>query len=164
MVAFDVADVLRAADIHIRFRAASVIEAIPQLLRPALTRRSIDAATIEDMITAAVRREQDTSTRCGPIGLPHARSAAVNDFVVALGANPDGVIEGEPQPRVIFAFVSPENRREQHLQLLAALARLSQNEAIVEKIAGASSADQVMDALRVASSLLPGEKVPRSGG
>ena len=148
MAAFVVADVLRAADIHVGFRAASVVDAIPMLLGPALTRRSIDAATVESVIAAAVRREQDTSTRCGPIGLPHARSASVNDFVVALGANSDGVISGEPQPRVIFAFVSPENRREQHLQLLAALARLSQNEAIVEKIAGASSADQVLDALR----------------
>jgi mannitol/fructose-specific phosphotransferase system IIA component (Ntr-type) len=72
----------------------------------------------------------------------------VNDFVVALGANADGVIGGEPQPRVMFAFVSPEYRREQHLQLLAALARLSQNEWIVEKIAGASTAEQVLDALR----------------
>jgi mannitol/fructose-specific phosphotransferase system IIA component (Ntr-type) len=148
MAAFDVADVLRAADIHVGFRAASVVDAIPELLAPALTRRSIDAATVESVISAAVRREQETSTRCGAVSLPHARSASVNDFVVALGANSDGVINGEPQPRVIFAFVSPENRREQHLQLLAALARLSQNEAIVEKIAGARSADQVIDALR----------------
>jgi mannitol/fructose-specific phosphotransferase system IIA component (Ntr-type) len=151
MAAFDVADVLRAADIHAGFRAASVVDAIPQLLRPALTRHNIDAATVENIITAAVRREEDTSTRCGALTLPHARSAAVNEFVVALGANSDGVVSGEPQPRLIFAFVSPESRREQHLQLLAALARLSQNEAIVEKIAGASSADQVLDALRAGS-------------
>jgi len=148
MVAFDVVDVLRAADIHAGFRASSVIDAIPQLLRPALMRHGVDAATIDEVISAAIRREQDTSTRCGPLALPHARTAAVRDFVVALGGNSGGVIEGEPQPRVIFAFVSPEDRREQHLQLLAALARLSQNEAIVEKIAAATSADQIIDALR----------------
>ncbi|HEY6842633.1 MAG TPA: PTS sugar transporter subunit IIA [Thermoanaerobaculia bacterium] len=151
MVALDVTDVLRAADIHVGFRAPSVVDAIPLLLRPALVRRNIDGRTVEDVVAGAVRREQDTSTRCGPLGLPHTRSTAVDDFVIALGANPDGVIEGEPQPRVIFAFVSPENRREQHLQLLAALARLSQNEWIVEKIAGASTADQVIDALRAAA-------------
>ena len=151
MVAFDVAGILRAPDIHVGFRAASVVDAIPLLLRPALQRRNIDAATIENAINAAVRREQDTSTRCCPLGLPHARSNAVHDFVLALGANSDGVIAGEPQPRIIFAFVSPEGRREHHLQLLAALARLSQNEWIVGKIASASSAQEVLESLRAAT-------------
>jgi mannitol/fructose-specific phosphotransferase system IIA component (Ntr-type) len=151
MVAFDVAGFLRAADIHVGFQAASVIDAIPLLLRPALQRRNIDAATIENAISAAVRREQDTSTRCGPLGLPHTRTDSVQEFVLTLGANNDGVIAGEPQPRIIFAFVSPEGRREQHLQLLAALARLSQNEWIVGKIAGASSPQEVLESLRAAT-------------
>lgn len=144
----DLTELLRADDIHLHFSADSVVDAIPLLLRPALERRLHDRAAVEQIVDAAVKREQDTSTRCGALWLPHARSSALSDFILALGANSAGVIAGRPEPRLMFAFASPEGRREQHLQLLAALAKLSQNERIVEKIAGAASADQVIDVLR----------------
>lgn len=146
----DFTELLRVDDVHLHFEAASVIDAIPLLLRPALQRRIRDDKLVGQIIDAAVKREEDTSTRCGALWLPHARSAAISEFILALGANPAGVITGRPEPRLMFAFVSPDGRREQHLQLLAALAKLSQNERIVEKISGASSADQVIDTLRAA--------------
>ena len=146
----DLTELLHIDDIHFNFQTVSVIEAIPLLLRPAIMRRLDDSVLADRIVAAAIKREEDTSTRCGPLGLPHARSAEVSEFILALGVNASGVIAGHPEPRLIFAFVSPEGRREQHLQLLASLARLSQNERIVEKIAGASTADQVLDALRAA--------------
>jgi len=45
-------------------------------------------------------------------------------------------------------IISPEGKREQHLQLLASLARLSQNPKVVDQIAAASSADQVIETMR----------------
>ena len=146
----DITELLHVDDIHFNFQAASVIDAIPPLLRPAILRRLHDNALAENIVAAAIRREQDTSTRCGPLGLPHARSAEVMEFILALGVNGSGVIAGQPEPRLMFAFVTPEGKREQHLQLLASLARLSQNERIVERIAGASTVDQVLEALRAA--------------
>jgi mannitol/fructose-specific phosphotransferase system IIA component (Ntr-type) len=146
----DLAEFLRADDIHLRFSAASVIDAIPLLLRPAVERRIRDRVLADQIVEAAVRRESDTSTRCGSLSLPHARSSAVSDFILAVGANATGVIAGQPEPRLMFAFVSPESRRDQHLQLLAALAKLSQNAWLVAKIAGASDSDQVLAALRAA--------------
>ncbi|HEX9407900.1 MAG TPA: PTS sugar transporter subunit IIA [Thermoanaerobaculia bacterium] len=146
----DLTELLHVDDIHFDFRAASIIEAIPLLLRPALERRGEHRQRIDEIIASAIRREEDTPTRCGPLALPHARHAGVADFILSLGVNSAGILPGHPEPRLVFAFVSPEERREQHLQLLASLARLSQNEWIVEKIAGASAADQVVDALRSA--------------
>jgi mannitol/fructose-specific phosphotransferase system IIA component (Ntr-type) len=144
----DLTELLSADDVHVHFAANSVIDAIPLLLRPALERRLHDRNVIDQIIDGAVKREADTSTRCGSLSLPHGRSSAISDFVLALGANSAGVITGVPEPRLMFAFVSPEGRREQHLQLLAALARLSQNERLVEKIAGATNADDVIEILR----------------
>lgn len=144
----DFTELLRVDDIHLRFHAKSVIDAVPTLLRPALERRIHDRAIVERIVDAAVKREEETSTRCGSLWLPHARSSAVSDFILTLGANASGVIGENPQPRLIFAFASPEGRREQHLQLLATLARLSQNERIVEKIAGAANGDEVLETLR----------------
>jgi mannitol/fructose-specific phosphotransferase system IIA component (Ntr-type) len=144
----DLTELLRADDVHLHFAANSVIDAIPLLLRPALERRLHDRDVVDQIIDAAVKREADTSTRCGSLSLPHARTSALSDFILSLGANSGGVITGFPEPRLMFAFVSPEGRREQHLQLLAALARLSQNERLVEKIASATNADQVIETLR----------------
>ena len=144
----DLTELLRSDDVHLHFAANSVIDAIPLLLRPALERRLHDSNVVDQIVDAAVKREADTSTRCGSLSLPHARSSAISDFIVSLGANSGGVITGFPEPRLIFAFVSPEGRREQHLQLLAALARLSQNARVVDEIAGATNADQVIETLR----------------
>jgi len=143
----DLTEFLRAEDIHLRFAAQSLIEAIPLLLRPALARRVGDRNVVEQIIEAAVKREGETSTRCGSLSLPHARSSAVPEFIVALGANASGVIAGEAEPRLIFTFVSPEAQRDQHLQLLASLARLSQNAQLVSAIAGATSAGDVLGML-----------------
>ena len=139
---------LNSADIHLSFQAPSLVEAIPLLLRPALTRRIHDATVVNTIVEAAVKREQESSTMCGTLSLPHARSSHVDAFIIALGANRDGAISGHANPRLIFAFASPDGKREQHLQLLASLARLSQNPKIVDEIVGASSAEQVLGALR----------------
>ena len=142
----DLTEFLRADDVHLQFSAPSVIEAIPLLLRPALERRIRDRSVVAQIIDSAVKREGETSTRCGSLSLPHARSSAVPSFILALGTNAAGVI-GEPEPRLIFAFVSPEAQRDQHLQLLATLARLSQNTRMVGAIAGAASAEEVLQML-----------------
>jgi len=140
----NVADLLEPGDIHLHFDAASIAEAIPRLLEPALLREFHDPAIAKTIVDSAVRREEESSTRCGgTVALPHARSSAVDKFVVTLGVR-------DIDPRLIFAFVSPEGQREQHLKLLASLARLSQNSKVVEQITSASKVDQVIDALRSA--------------
>ncbi|HYS55439.1 MAG TPA: PTS sugar transporter subunit IIA [Thermoanaerobaculia bacterium] len=143
-------ELLDRGDIQLHFQAGSVAEAIPLLLRTALMRRVHDASVVSEIVDAAVKREQEISTMCGAVSLPHARSSKLDNFVLALGANAEGTIAGRRDPRLIFAFVSPEGKREQHLQLLASLARLSQNPKVVDQIAAASGADQVIEALRSA--------------
>jgi mannitol/fructose-specific phosphotransferase system IIA component (Ntr-type) len=144
-----VSDLLDARDIHLRFRAPSVVEAIPALLQPALSRR-LDEATVRSIIDDVVKRETEGTTNCGPLGLPHARSNAVDDFVLSIGVNSEGMIAGQREPRILFAFVSPAARRQEHLNFLAALARISQNPAIVEQIVRAVTPEQVIEAIRSA--------------
>ena len=141
-------DLLDRADIHLHFRAGSIVEAIPQLLRPALVRRVHDLQLVNTIIDAAIKREEDTPTTCGALALPHARNTDLQNFVLTLGANAEGVIDGHPNLRLIFAFASPESKREQHLQLLASLARLSQNPKVIDQIVSAADANAVMEILR----------------
>ena len=84
---------------------------------------------------------------CGPVALPHARHSAVRRFVLSLGINAGGVIEGHAEPRLIIAFVSPEAKRDDHLRLLATLARLSQNRAVVDQLTSATTAEQIAEIL-----------------
>ena len=141
-------DLLDRADIHLHFRAGSIVEAIPQLLRPALVRRVQDLQLVNTIIDAAIKREEDTPTTCGALALPHARNTDLQNFVLTLGANAEGVIDGHSNLRLIFAFASPESKREQHLQLLASLARLSQNPKVIDQIVSAADANAVMEILR----------------
>lgn len=141
-------ELLELQDIHVGFQAPSVVDAVPVLLRPPLARRGISSETIVEILNAVTRREHETSTVCGSLALPHTRSADVREFIFAIGANSGGVIPGSREPRLILAFVSPDQKREQHLHLLASLARLSQNAGVVNQIAGAATAEEVIDALR----------------
>jgi mannitol/fructose-specific phosphotransferase system IIA component (Ntr-type) len=141
---------LDARDIYLGFAAGSVVEAIQRLLRPALTRRFHDPEVVNGIIDAVIKREEESPTMCGALALPHTREAGLDDFILSVGANPEGAIRGHQDPRLIVAFVSPQGNREQHLRLLASLAQLGQNRDVVDRIARASSADQVIDALRSA--------------
>lgn len=142
-----VPELLDVRDVHLGFRASSVLDAIPLLLRPALARR-VDDATAQSIIDAAIKRESEGATMCGPLGLPHARTNAIDDFLLAVAANPRGVIDDQAEPRIMFAFVSPASKRQEHLNLLAALARLSQNPGIVQKVVDAGAPGEVLDILR----------------
>lgn len=144
-----VPEILDVRDIHLGFRAGSVIDAIPMLLLPPLERR-FDRATAQTIVEDAVKREREGTTNCGALALPHARVAAVSDFVVTVGANSAGVIEGQAEPRIIFAFISPASKRQEHLTLLASLARLSQNANVVRQVIEAKAPEDVIDTLRAA--------------
>lgn len=142
-----ITDLLRLEDIHVRFAAPSIIDAIPVLLQPALDHH-VRSDVRDEIVASVIRREQETATTCGTLSLPHARNAHVHRFVVAVAANASGVVAGQPEPRIIFAFVSPDAKREEHLHFLASLARVSQNRALIDRIAGASDAGDVLAALR----------------
>ena len=144
-----ITDLLRSEDVHLHFQAASVIDAIPLLLGPALEHHVSRVDVRDEIIAAVIKRERETATACGTLSLPHAR-AAVDDFIVGIGANATGVIAGQREPRIMFAFVSPEKKREEHLHFLASLARLSQNRELVDRIASASEPQDVIAALRAA--------------
>ena len=144
-----ITDLLRREDVHVHFVAPSVVDAIPVLLEPALEHH-VRADIRDEIVAAVVKRERETATTCGMLSLPHARNEHVHHFIVAVGANAGGVIPDHAEPRIVFAFVSPEKKREEHLHFLASLARLSQNRELVDRIASANEADDVIAALRTA--------------
>jgi len=141
-------DLLTPDDIVFGIRGADIGAAAASLLRTTLPGRGIDAAEVERLVQAVLARERETPTLCGAIAIPHARDAKVPEFIVAIGINPDGVVEGAGAPRVMIAFLSPESRRAEHLDLLARLARLSRDQEAISAMAGAGRAGEVLEIIR----------------
>src|SRR5881227_2190311 len=131
-------DLLTADDVVFAIRGADIGAAAASLLRITLPRHGIEPAETERLVQAVLARERETPTLCGAIAIPHARDARVKEFLVAIGIN------REATPCVLIAFLSPEARRAERLDLLARLARLSRDNAAINAIAAATTAEAVL--------------------
>jgi mannitol/fructose-specific phosphotransferase system IIA component (Ntr-type) len=144
----NLASLVDARDVVINLAARDIADASAQLLRKALERRGVDAAEIQRLLGRVAARERELPTACGEAAIPHARDPHVQSFVAAIGVNAKGVIIGQPQPRVIFTFLSPEKSRSEHLELLASFSRLSCTPAVIEALVNAQSGDDVVKLLQ----------------
>lgn len=141
-------DLLTADDVVFGLRAADVGAAAAALLQTTLPRRGFAPADVTRLVDAVLARERETPTLCGAIAIPHARDAQVSQFVIAIAVNPAGVVEGPAAPRVLIAFISPEAKRSEHLELLARLARLARDQAAISAMAGAVDGAGVLEVIR----------------
>jgi mannitol/fructose-specific phosphotransferase system IIA component (Ntr-type) len=142
------ADLLSVDDVVFGLRASDIAASAARLLEQTLPRRGFSPSDVARLVGAVVAREREAPTRCGTIAIPHARDSKVESFVISIGINPDGVVDGFPALRVIFAFLSPDTKRNEHLALLAALARLARDQSTIDAIATATNAKAVIDTIR----------------
>ena len=143
-----VIDVLIADDVVFGIHGPDIGAAAATLLRITLPRHGVEPAETERLVQAVLARERETPTLCGAIAIPHARDARVKEFLVAIAINRGGVTQSAGAPRVLIAFLSPEARRSEHLDLLARLARLSRDNAAINAIAAATTAEAVLEVIR----------------
>jgi len=141
-------DLLTADDVVFGIREPDVGAAAATLLRTTLPRHGLAAADIARLVDAVLARERETPTLCGTIAIPHARDAQLSQFLLSVAVNPAGVVEGIGAPCVLIAFLSPEAKRSEHLDLLARLARLSRDQAAIGAIAAAKDAQGVLEGFR----------------
>jgi fructose-specific phosphotransferase system IIA component len=118
---------LRAAD------KAGVISELTGLL--ARNGRVRDADALSQAVLA---RESQGSTGIGEgIAIPHAKSQAISDIVVAFGRSKNGVdfqsLDGKPA-YLFFLLVTPEDRPGDHLKVLARISRIMRNAALREQL------------------------------
>jgi mannitol/fructose-specific phosphotransferase system IIA component (Ntr-type) len=141
-------DLLSADDIVFGVRAPGIAEAAAQLLERTLPSHGFSPDEVRRLAGAVIAREREMSTACGASAIPHARDAAVKRFIAAIGTNRDGVIEGQADPRVIIAFLSPAAKTSEHLELLASLSRLAHDRGAMDAIAEATKAEDVVELLK----------------
>ncbi|HCX85607.1 MAG TPA: PTS fructose transporter subunit IIA [Micrococcales bacterium] len=107
--------------------------------------RVSDAAAFAADVKA---REAQTATGMpGKIGLPHAKSAAVLAPSLAVATVPNGVDFGGPDgvATLVFLIAAPAEGANEHLQILAKLARKLVNPTFTGSLRDAGDAQSVSD-------------------
>ncbi|MEL4182318.1 fructose-specific PTS transporter subunit EIIC, partial [Corynebacterium bovis] len=107
---------------------------------------------VEDVVRAAVAREETSSTAAGHgVAIPHARTAGVAQPVVTVARVPAGAVEWDTPDdapvRLVFLIAVPDDAGSAHLRILAALARAFMREPFRRRLLGAPDAAAVAAAV-----------------
>lgn len=117
----------------------------------------VESGRVEDRQTALdalLAREEETTTGVGMgIGIPHAKTEAVNRPSLAFARSNEGVdfgsMDGEPAT-LIFMILVPKEGGEDHLQILSSLSRALMHDDVRERLHEAADESEVQDTLREA--------------
>jgi len=106
----------------------------------------------EDGLLADVReRETQMPTGLeGGIGIPHARSAAVRTPTLVFGRSEAGIDFGaaDGPARIVFLIAAPDDGDQQHLNVLAALARRLVHQSFREALLTAEDKKDIVELVR----------------
>ena len=97
---------------------------------------------------AVLEREQVMSTGVGKgIGLPHAKTSAVERTVAAFATTAEpvdfGAIDNQPV-RLVFLLVGTETAKSQHIKMLSRFSRLMNRDAFRERMLAATTPDEIL--------------------
>jgi tellurite resistance protein TerC len=145
------ADVLTAGRIVCGVRAASIIEAIPEILG------RVDAAELplprEKLIRAVTERERVLLTYLGHgVAVPHARLEGIEGPSLVFAGSEEGipVRGGQEKVHVIFMLLTPASAPHFQVRLLARISGMMQSEYVVERLREARDPAAVLEVIRAA--------------
>ena len=96
-----------------------------------------------------IRREKQASTGIGKgVAVPHAHEDSIERQLLAIGISREGIdfasIDGEPV-HIVALLATPRKHQKQHMELLAALSRLLQNQEVRQSLIQAADSAEVVD-------------------
>ncbi|WP_144903672.1 PTS sugar transporter subunit IIA [Halobellus captivus] len=99
-------------------------------------------------------REKEATTGVGMgIGIPHAKTSAVDEPSVAFARSTEGIdfdaMDDKPA-RLLFMILVPAEGGEEHLQILSALSRALMHEDVRETLLEAEDAETIQETVREA--------------
>lgn len=143
-------ELLREESVSVNLKAATkeaVIEELVDLLVKA------EDVKDRDMVIKAVHdREELMSTGIGQgIGIPHAKTEAVERLVAVFGKSERGVdfnaLDNKPV-HIFFLLLSPEDQSGPHVKVLARISRLLKHSYFRQALMEAKTAKEVLDIIR----------------
>ena len=143
-----VSELLREENMTLDLKATERFEAIRELID--MLYESGCISDKEEIYQAALEREEAFSTGIGfQVAIPHAKSRFVEKASIAYGFSREGVewpSEDGENPKMIFLIVVPDTALNDHLRLLAQIARKLIHEDVRERILNAGTAEEVIRA------------------
>jgi len=117
-----------------------------------LFKESEDVTDFDVFLKDVFEREKLGATGIGnEIALPHARTDAVDNIIIAFGRSSQGVdfngIDDKPA-KLVFLMGTPKKDVNKYLQVLAHLTRLLKKESFRQQLFEAQNADEILNAIR----------------
>ncbi len=105
----------------------------------------------DDIFGALLDRENLSSTGFGNgIAVPHCSLENIEDFIIGLLVIPDGIdfdAIDKRKVKILAFIIAPKHRRDEHVKYLSQFSRLLKQDAMIESIAGASTAIEIKEQL-----------------
>ncbi|MFE9454648.1 fructose-specific PTS transporter subunit EIIC [Streptomyces sp. NPDC006739] len=136
--------------VRIALGAAGKEDAVREMAE--LLARSGRVVDVEELVAAALRREEQGTTGLGEeIAIPHAKTDAVSAPVVGFARSAEGVEWGSPdgtKARLVFMIAVPEAAAgDEHLRILALLSRKLMDAGFRERLLTAPDERAVLEVL-----------------
>lgn len=145
-----ISNFLKPESIIMEIRSREKIAAIKELVDHMVTNKFVDDG--EKFRNALAKRENLESTGIGDgIAIPHARTNAVRDLILAFARSPEGVdfssIDGKPS-HLIFLIASPDSKKSEYILALAKISRLLRKKPVREQLRNANNPDEILNIIK----------------
>lgn len=145
------ANLLNEKNIILQLNGGDCQDSVPEILNYLVSVNTLSASLLDEMQEAVFAREDQVSTGIGSgVAIPHAFSDSIDEVVVAFARSTEGVeFESLDNALVHFIvmFLVPEEKRNTHLQTLAAVAKAFKTCGIREQLMNAVSEAEVISIL-----------------
>jgi mannitol/fructose-specific phosphotransferase system IIA component (Ntr-type) len=145
-------DLLSADQVIPEMKATERWPAIVELIDLLVSLGSIKEPDKESILASLKQREETMSTGIGfGIAIPHCSSDRLDEVVAAFGRSTAGIefdaLDNAPVKFVVL-FIVPKNQFQTHLRTLASIAKFLNDRATRDRLAGASSRDEILAIFR----------------
>jgi len=135
--------------IMVDLKALDKWDAIRQLVGFLMRTHRVEHISQEELYQSVVKRENEVSTAMGKgIALPHGRIEKGPEIQGVMGIMRDGIDFDAPDDkpvRLIVLIVTPEEKRDMHLKVLASLSAMVRDETIRTRLLAAISPEDAME-------------------
>jgi len=136
--------------VKIGLEATNKWEAIEELIDLLISQHELRLNDRSEVIDALFTREKSLSTGLEHgLAVPHGSVDCVSEIVATMGVSsgiPFDSVDGKPAQLVVL-LVIPKGKFQRHVRTLAGIARLARNQALRERIYGAKSPTEVVEAI-----------------
>jgi PTS system fructose-specific IIC component len=152
-----ISEILTAKNIILDLEANDKFKVISKLVK--VLEDCPEVINTEQFAKDIVRREDDFPTGLeNGSALPHARTLAVKDLIMAFGRCKTGVDFGAPDgkpSRLVFLFGVPRDEIKDYLRTIAQLSRLLKQDKFSRKLLTVDSPDKILSVIRDFESKTP---------